>query len=93
MASSVVDATTLPVSRMLSEYSLRVIPRSMARCRSLMLCALEPVKYRMAAPKCSGATTRRSICMPAAVNTEVFLSPRAITSVTIGMAAKNAMIG
>ena len=35
-------------------------PRSIARSRSTMLCAFEPVKYCRAAPRLSGGTRRRS---------------------------------
>ena len=41
-------------------YSFSLKPRWMARSRTTMLCALEPVKYCIAAPRLSRGTSRRS---------------------------------
>ena len=43
-----------PVSTSVRPYSFSSHPRARARCRSLMLCALEPVKYWQAAPNWQG---------------------------------------
>ena len=47
-----------------SPYSFSLKPRPIARSRSAMLCAFEPVKYCIAAPRLSAATSRRSAWKP-----------------------------
>src|ERR1041385_7360275 len=47
-----------------------------------MLCACEPVKYCMAAPKQDGSTTRKSTCRPPDSRTVARVSPCAATWVT-----------
>ena len=48
----------------------------------------EPVKYWQAEPKKRDSTTRRSTCSPRPVSTEVRVSPRPSTSVTVGSSTK-----
>ena len=67
-------------------YSFSLKPRPIARSRSAMLWAFEPVKYCRAAPRLSAATSRRSAWKPPARRTLDFVSPCASTRSTSAVA-------
>ncbi len=76
MPSSVSPATGRSVALSNSPYSFSFKPRAMARSRSAMLCAFEPVKYWSAAPRLSAGTSRRSAWKPPRSSTLPLVSPR-----------------
>ncbi len=91
MVSSASPATFTSSARRNRPYSFNLKPSPMARSRSAMLCAFEPVKYCMAAPRLSAATSRRSACKPPSSSTLDFVSPCPSTRATRGYSMKSSI--